>query len=108
MARLSIVLFLVQIALAVAALISCLSTEEDEIKSLPRIGWILIILFFPLIGSLAWFIAGRVSKRPRTGWGLTGGGTGRQQPRQVAPDDDPEFLRSLRPKPEKRDDEPTG
>ena len=34
-----------------AALISCLSAEEDEIRALPRLVWVLIILFFPLVGG---------------------------------------------------------
>ncbi|MCX4386240.1 PLD nuclease N-terminal domain-containing protein [Micromonospora peucetia] len=97
MARLYVLLFVVQIVLAVCALISCLSAEEGEIKALPRIAWVLIILFFPLLGSLAWFAAGR----ERTPAGPAGGAPkgrilpARERPRPVAPDDDPEFLRSL-------------
>jgi hypothetical protein len=94
MARLYVVLFLAQIAFAAAALISCLSTEEGEINALPRVGWILIILFFPLIGSIAWFVAGRSTTRPRKTWRAAGGFQEKDRPR--APDDDPEFLRSLR------------
>ncbi|MFG1778572.1 PLD nuclease N-terminal domain-containing protein [Micromonospora sp. NPDC049048] len=97
MARLYVLLFLVQIVLAVFALISCLSAEEGEIKALPRIAWVLIILFFPLLGSLAWFAAGRERVAGRPAGGSPKGGIlpGRERPRPVAPDDDPEFLRSL-------------
>jgi hypothetical protein len=98
MARLYVVFFLLQIALAAAALISCLSTEEEQIKSLPRLAWILIILFFPLIGSIAWFVAGRSTTRPRKTWRPGRGPSGYERPR--APDDDPDFLRSLRPRPD--------
>ncbi|MCW6007635.1 PLD nuclease N-terminal domain-containing protein [Micromonospora sp. CPCC 205371] len=59
MVRLYLLVFVVQIALAVIALISCLSAEESEIRALPRLAWVLIILFFPLVGSIAWFLAGR-------------------------------------------------
>lgn len=95
MARLYVLLFVAQIALAVIALISCLSAEEGEIRALPRLVWVLIILFFPLIGSIAWFLAGRPVKsaQPRTSWPTGGGFPERSRP--VAPDDDPEFLRSL-------------
>ncbi|MFI6262369.1 PLDc N-terminal domain-containing protein [Micromonospora sp. NPDC051006] len=96
MARLYALLFLVQIVLAVCALISCLSAEEGEIRALPRIAWVLIILFFPLIGSIAWFVAGR---EPAPGRPTTSGPKrwtpARERPRPVAPDDDPEFLGSL-------------
>ncbi len=95
------------LALALFAVIDCLSRDDDEIRGLPKVLWVLVILLFPLLGSLAWFIAGR----PR-GAGLPGragsgsGGTGGERRfgrstggstggRVVAPDDDPEFLRRL-------------
>src|SRR6266540_3762058 len=97
MARLYLLLFLVEIALAVAALISCLSAEEDDINALPRVIWILIILFFPLVGSIAWFLAGRSSTVARRNtWRPGAGFPERERPRAVAPDDDPEFLGGLR------------
>ncbi|MEU9506360.1 PLD nuclease N-terminal domain-containing protein [Micromonospora sp. NPDC048170] len=107
MARLYVLLFVVQIVLAVCALISCLSAEEGDIKALPRIAWVLIILFFPLLGSLAWFAAGR----ERTVGGPAGATPkgrilpARERPRPVAPDDDPEFLRSLSERSRREDQE---
>ncbi len=97
MARLYVLLFLVQIVLAVLALISCLSAEEDEIRALPRLVWVLIILFFPLIGSIAWFLAGKPARdsAPGSGWRVGGGFPEHKRSRPVAPDDDPEFLKSL-------------
>jgi hypothetical protein len=96
MARLYVVLFLVQIVLAVVALISCLSVEEDEIRGLPRLLWVVIILFFPLIGSIVWFLAGRpvTENRPARTWGI-GGFPKQERSRPLGPDDDPQFLRSL-------------
>ncbi|MEU1683915.1 PLD nuclease N-terminal domain-containing protein [Micromonospora sp. NPDC005707] len=97
MVRLYGLLFLAQLVLAVCALISCLSAEEGEIRALPRIAWVLIILFFPLVGSIAWFVAGREAgaRRTRTAWPMGNGFSEQHRPRQVAPDDDPEFLSSL-------------
>jgi hypothetical protein len=97
MVRLYGLLFLAQLVLAVCALISCLSAEEGEIRALPRIAWVLIILFFPLVGSIAWFVAGREpgARRTRTAWPMGNGFSEEQRPRPVAPDDDPEFLSSL-------------
>jgi hypothetical protein len=104
MARLSVFLFLAQIALGACALISCLSAEKDEIRALPRFAWVLLILFFPLIGAIAWFLAGR-PVRPEQPGGLPrpGSSAERDRPRQVAPDDDPEFLRSLAEEQSKQD-----
>ncbi|MFI7211845.1 PLD nuclease N-terminal domain-containing protein [Micromonospora maritima] len=94
MARLYVLLFLAQIVLAVCALISCLSAEDGKVKALPRMVWVLVILFFPLIGSIAWFVAGR--ERPAGPVGA-GGATAPGAParRPLAPDDDPDFLASL-------------
>ncbi|MEV5768500.1 PLD nuclease N-terminal domain-containing protein [Micromonospora sp. NPDC052213] len=107
MARLYVLLFVVQIVLAVCALISCLSAEEGEIKALPRIAWVLIILFFPLLGSLAWFAAGRERTPGRSGGAPSTGRIlpARERPRPVAPDDDPEFLRSLGERSRREDQE---
>lgn len=107
MARLYVLLFLAQVVLAVCALISCLSAEEGEIKALPRMAWVLIILFFPLLGSVAWFAAGRerTPGRPRGGAPRGRILPNRERPRPVAPDDDPEFLRSLGERSRREDQE---
>ena len=34
-------------------------SPEPEIRALPKIVWLLIVLFVPTIGSIAWLIAGR-------------------------------------------------
>jgi len=95
-ARLYLLLFAAQIVLAIAALISCLSADEGDINALPRLAWVLIILFFPLLGSIAWFAAGRSRVRPTNSWRPGSGFPERERPRPVAPDDDPAFLRSVR------------
>jgi len=95
MVRLFVLLFLAQIVLAACALISCLSAEDGRARTLSRLTWVLVILFIPLIGSIAWFITGRPAQRSGTGaWPPVRFLGGRRQ-RPLAPDDDPEFLRSL-------------
>ncbi|NGM11976.1 PLD nuclease N-terminal domain-containing protein [Verrucosispora sp. WMMA2044] len=105
MARLYILLFLVQVVLAVCALISCLSAEEDGIRHLPRIAWLLIILFFPLVGSIAWFVAGRERKPVGGSTSWAPGARPAERHRPVAPDDDPEFLRSIEERSRREDQE---
>jgi Phospholipase_D-nuclease N-terminal len=90
MARLGILLFLAYLAVLVVALIDCLSTDEAEIRNLPKIVWIVLILLFSPVGGIAWFMAGRPKDEA-----ITGAGFPKKRPRQVAPDDDPDFLRSL-------------
>jgi hypothetical protein len=50
MVRLYELLFALEILLAVLALISCLSAYEGELRALPKVVWVIIILLFPLAG----------------------------------------------------------
>jgi hypothetical protein len=101
MFRVVVVLALASVLLAALALISSLSVEDrSRLRGLPRWAWVLVILLVPTLGPIAYFLAGRPLPEggPRPGgWlpggRLPGGPTGPR--RQRAPDDDPEFLRSL-------------
>ncbi|MGE7388713.1 PLD nuclease N-terminal domain-containing protein [Streptomyces sp. NPDC004126] len=91
--------FLLILALTIYAFIDCLNTPEEEVKHLPKTVWVLIILLFSIVGPVVWLFAGR--KRSAVGGG--GGGRARRQ-QWVAPDDNPEFLKSLREEQEKNRD----
>jgi hypothetical protein len=84
--------FLIVLVATLSALIDCLSSEREDIRGLPRPVWLLLILLVPVIGPLAWFIAGRPASLDQRAGVLTGG-RGRQ--RVTAPDDDPDFLRGI-------------
>lgn len=46
--------------------VQAVTSRPDQVRNLPKLAWILLVLFFPLIGSVAWLVAGRpVSARPR-------------------------------------------
>jgi hypothetical protein len=108
-ARLYFFMFILDLVLCVAALIDCLSTEEFEIRALPRIVWVIIILLFSPIGPIAWFVAGRPQRtmvgHPSRGraWRPGNGFPEHERPRTLAPDDDPAFLARLNK--ERKDDE---
>ncbi|MFE2129613.1 MULTISPECIES: PLD nuclease N-terminal domain-containing protein [Streptomyces] len=90
--------FLLIIALTIYAFIDCLNTPEEEVKHLPKAMWVIIILLFSIVGPVVWLFAGK--KRVVSG----GGGRGpRGRSRWVAPDDNPEFLKSLREEQENKD-----
>lgn len=68
MIRLYALLGIVNIVLMVCCLVDAISTDEHRMRNLPKIAWILLILFFPLAGSIAWLVAGRpVADRPQAG-----------------------------------------
>ena len=100
MGRMFPILFLIDLALLVIALIDCLSTDDSEIRALPKVIWVFLILLFSPVGPIVWFVAGRPQKnaQPRTGvWAPGAGFPEATRPRrQLAPDDDPEFLRNIR------------
>ncbi len=93
--RLYGLLFFVDLILIVIALIDCLSTDEFAIRSLPKVAWVFIILLFPPIGPVVWFVAGRPQTH-RAGrgaaWRPGSGFPEYERPRPIGPDDDPEFL----------------
>jgi hypothetical protein len=100
MIRLYSLFVLIDLALLVIALIDCLSAEEFQIRALPRVVWVFLILLFSPIGAIAWFVAGRPARAVKlsngTTWRPGSGFPEKERPRvPVAPDDDPEFLKSL-------------
>ena len=114
---------LLVLALMIYAFVDCLNTPEEEVRGLPRFVWLVVILVFAeaLVGPLAWLFLGR---RPVAAGGgqvpggagsasgaasgsgsdsASGSGSGSRSPRGsgagagwVAPDDNPEFLNSLK------------
>lgn len=90
---LRVLMFLVPLALSVYAFIDCISTKDDDIRHMPKPLWAILVLLFPLVGSLSWLIAGKKRSPAAQGWSGVRGG--RPQQRWVAPDDNPEFLKSL-------------
>ena len=98
MVRLFIFLAAVQLVLFALGLISSLSA--DRVRNAPRAVWVLAIVLIPLVGPIAYFLWGRPLPPPREG-----DPANRVRPRPSAPDDDPEFLRSVDSEQSRRDRE---
>lgn len=96
-------LVLVGLCLVVYCLVDAIRTPADEIRHLPKAMWVLLVLIFPFIGSLAWLFVGRPKKAPQGPQRSTSQFPpyDRQYDRQGRaaasnPDDDEEFLRQVR------------
>ncbi|MGN6243032.1 MAG: PLDc N-terminal domain-containing protein [Motilibacteraceae bacterium] len=104
--------FGVPLVLFVFALVDCIQTDESLVRNLPKAAWVLLIVLVPLVGSIAWLAAGRPAAEQRNqgrrqvAWPATatsgfpeyerpGSGRSGYIRAAVAPDDDPEFLRTL-------------
>jgi hypothetical protein len=74
------------IAIQLYGIFDCARTDQEAVRTLPKWGWLLIVIIFGLFGSIAWLLAGR----PKA---IGSGRVGRSGP--VAPDDDDDFLRKL-------------
>jgi phospholipase D-like protein len=90
MARLFVLILLVDFVLVAMALVECLSAADTAIRGLPRIGWVFAILLLGPVGALAWFVAGRPAVEFRISRSLAP-----RPVRPAGPDDDPEFLAGL-------------
>ena len=71
------------LVLDVFAIVDLVVIDKSRVRAFPKIFWVIIVVIIPFIGALLWFTVGR-------DWGR------KHQSKVVAPDDDPEFLRSIR------------
>ena len=65
MGRLAIYVGPVVFVLWVYCVIDVISRRPDAVRHLPKIGWLVLVLLFPLVGSVAWLVAGRPRRQPR-------------------------------------------
>lgn len=88
---------LITLILWIYCLVDAITCPENEVRNLPKVAWILIILFVPTVGSIIWLVAGRpiTAHRPASN---TRFAEYDRPGRQVAqhPDDDEAYLRGLR------------
>lgn len=82
---LRVLMILVPLALSIYAFIDCITTEERDVRYIPKPLWAILVLLFPMVGSISWLLVGR--KRATA--------TEIRRREWVAPDDNPEFLKSL-------------
>ncbi|MDH6182010.1 hypothetical protein M2152_002192 [Microbacteriaceae bacterium SG_E_30_P1] len=71
------------LVLDIFAIVDLVVIDRSRVRAFPKLFWVVIIVAVPFIGALLWFTVGR-------DWGR------KRENRVVAPDDDPNFLRSIK------------
>lgn len=97
---------LAALLLGVYAVLDVLRTPDEAVRSLPRPLWLGLVVVLPIGGPICWLLGGRPlpegveqsARAARTTREARASRPVRRQPvRQIPPDDDEDFLRSLRP-----------
>ncbi|MCW2621666.1 MAG: hypothetical protein JWL64_1268 [Frankiales bacterium] len=97
------VLALAELALIVYCVLNVITTPESEVRNLPKMIWLLLVILVPIVGPIAWLVAGR-PVTASTGLpykGNRGIPPEYDRPNRAAahsPDDDEAFLSELRRK----------
>lgn len=76
---------LLTVVLMVLALVDVVRQPDNVVRNLPKIVWILLIVFIPLIGVTIWFLLGHEWKRGEGGSFIPGGRAPRQRRRPASP-----------------------
>jgi len=102
----------VVLALWVWALLDCISTDSILVRNLPKVAWVLLVIFIPTVGAICWLLLGRpehagISLGGRRSW-LHEDQPWEPRPRRVSaagPEDDPNWkARTTRSAPEGQGD----
>ena len=94
--------YIIELGLLVFCLIDCIQTDSIVMRNLSKTTWILLIIFVPIVGAVAWLVAGRPQgdqRRTAVPWPstATAGFPEYERPRPArGPDDDDDFLADLR------------
>ena len=94
-------LSVVTLCLMVYCALNVITTPDGATRNLPKMVWLLLVLFFPLVGGVAWLVAGRplTPSRSLPYKGNAGIPAEYDRPGRAtaaSPDDDAVFLRQLR------------
>ncbi len=90
--------YLVELALLVFCLIDCIQTPAHQVRNLDKPIWILLILLVPIVGGIAWLVAGRpAGSTSSPQWRMGSGFPEDQRPRSTPRrnEDDPAFMAEM-------------
>lgn len=98
---------LLVLAMWIFCFIDVLITPEASCRNLPKLAWVFIVVLLPFLGSIGWLVAGRPwnrSAQPYVSSRSSSRLSASRAPvtRPMSPDDDEEFLASLRKRAEEQ------
>jgi hypothetical protein len=101
------VLALVEVVLLVYCVLNIITTPDAEVRNLPKLLWLVLVVVLPLVGGIAWLIAGRPQGPARSMpyKGNQGVPPMYDRPGRATafrPEDDEAFLRTLRERAEQQ------
>lgn len=92
---------LLAFAVWIFCIVDVITTPDHQVRNLPKLVWLLIVLLFADIGSIVWLVAGRPwSGSPSTSHPAQT--PSRTPSHPAAPDDDEQFLAGLRARAEEQ------
>ncbi len=59
-----IILGALTLVVMIGALADIITRDESQVKHLPKIVWIILVVLLPLVGSVLWFAVGREYSKP--------------------------------------------
>ena len=66
---------IVTVVFLIFCLIDCIQTDSILVRNLPKVAWIILIILLPLVGGVAWLVAGRPQRSEAPGaaapWSFT-------------------------------------
>jgi hypothetical protein len=100
-------LALIELGLLIYCVLNIVTTPETQVRNLPKLLWLVLVIILPIVGGIAWLVAGR-PQGPQTSMPYKGNrGVPPEYDRPgrataLSPDDDEAFLRQLRERAEQQ------
>ena len=85
---------LLSLALTVYCVIDAFQTDEADMRTLPKVAWVMFVVLLPVVGPVAWLLGGRPGRGTPPSRGPQRRPDDRNR-RPRGPDDDPDFLKGI-------------
>lgn len=58
------IISLIYLAILVFALVDIITSDNWRVRYMPKVAWVLLVVFLPLIGSILWLVLGKERSMP--------------------------------------------